>query len=110
MGVLWLLRSLWERPPEGMSAKTEMGSIDISVRRLIRLHLGSCLTGLPTEILEQTLLHRPGWDIVTEVVRLVVFNSMECLVEASRLFQDLARNSPKHRYWHDISCNPSDFT
>jgi len=67
------------------------------------------LSELPVEVLEQILVHLPGQDIVkVEVVRRVVVTSHDSaltsdfLLQVSRQFQDLTRNSPALRYKRDL--------
>ena len=67
------------------------------------------LTELPIEILERMLLHLPNQDIIKmEVVRCVVTVphdlalTLLCMVQISRQFQGLTRNSPTLQYQRDI--------
>ena len=83
------------------------------------------LTELPIEILEQILLHLPRQDIIKmEVVRCVVTVpddlalTLLCMVQISRQFQALTRDSPTLQYQRDLfsagltenPCNSCDFS
>ena len=86
--------------------------------------MAHCLAGLPIEILEQIFLHLPGQDVIKlEAVRCVIATlrdpalTFRCMVQISRQFQDLTRNSPTLRYQRDLfsaslvenHCVPCDF-
>ena len=67
------------------------------------------LTELPIEILERILLHLPNQDIIKmEVVRCVVTVlddlalTLLCMVQISRQFQALTRDSPTLQYQRDL--------